>query len=122
MLLPSSGQKCASHRCSPGSGLFTDKNAFVGRISRNLKRLSDNTGHKTEIEYLKSNEPLQCQLNCRLHVHHERAHRLCFSFAAWRGVHPPAPRMCVCMPVLLSVVEQITQRLGSQMTNQWYTD
>lgn len=33
-------------------------------------------------------------------------------------------RACVCVhvPVPLSVVEQITQRLGSQMTNQWYTD
>lgn len=32
--------------------------------------------------------------------------------------------LCVCVhvPVPLSVVEQITQRLGSQMTNQWYTD
>lgn len=30
--------------------------------------------------------------------------------------------VCVRVPVPLSVVEQITQRLGSQMTNQWYTD
>lgn len=103
MLLPSSGQKCASHRCSPGSGLFTDKNAFVGRISRNLKRLSDNTGHKTEIEYLKSNEPLQCQLNCRLHVHHERAHRLCFHLPRGVACTPP-PHACACACLFCSLL------------------